>query len=78
MSHADRNLLGTPQARPHSGFDGFEGDTCLATRVAHGGVGRVLQRPLPDPLVQDALIASMLTAASLLALLLYTMRKKAG
>jgi signal transduction histidine kinase len=43
----------------------------LATRVAHGMVGGVLQRPLPDPLVQDALIASMLTAASLLGLLVH-------
>jgi signal transduction histidine kinase len=70
VNTGDPNLL---EARrpPNPGVGGLGGDTSPPIRVAHGTVGGLLRRPLSDPLVQDTLIATLLTSASLLGLLVH-------
>jgi signal transduction histidine kinase len=69
VNRGDPNLL---EARrpPSPAVGGLGGDTPLI-RVAHGTFAGLLQRPISDPLVQDTLIATLLTSASLLGLLVH-------
>lgn len=69
MSIADRSFLGARRTVPNSGFVGFGGGDPPPTSVAHGTIQGWLRRALSDPLVQDTVVASLLTSASLLGLM---------
>jgi signal transduction histidine kinase len=71
VKRAEPILLEARHTASNPGVGALAGDSALPIRVARGSVGGLLRRPLSDPLVQDSLIASLLTSVSLLGLLVH-------
>lgn len=71
MKNAERDL---PTASPRPlgrGLAGPKGEALFRTRVRRRSVGGAIRRVLSEPVGQDALIASLLTAAALIGLLVH-------
>jgi signal transduction histidine kinase len=70
MKSAEREPLLAPRARPGAGSRRSSRRPAVP-EMGSGSPGSTLRRALSDPLVQDALVASALTAASLVGLLVH-------
>jgi signal transduction histidine kinase len=71
MKSAERELSTVPEGRLDRGSARSPGGVVLSPRVARGSAGGGIRRALSKPLGQDTLIASLLTAASLVGLLVH-------
>jgi signal transduction histidine kinase len=71
MKSAERDLPTVPQGRLDRGSARPSGAVVLRTRMPRGTAGGAIRRVLSRPLAQDTLIASILTTASLIGLLVH-------
>ncbi len=71
MKSAERDIPTASPSRLHRGFARSRGEALFPTRVARRSVGGAVRRTLSGPLGQDTLIASLLTTASLIGLLVH-------
>jgi signal transduction histidine kinase len=71
MKSAQRDIPTASPPRPGRGIARVRGEALFRTRVARRSVGDAVRRTLAGPLGQDALIASLLTTASLVGLLVH-------
>jgi signal transduction histidine kinase len=71
MKSAERDIPTASPSRLGRGLKRSHGEALFRTRVARRSVGDAVRRTLSGPLGQDALIASLLTTASLVGLLVH-------